>query len=94
MKNVFVTGTDTGVGKTVVTAALVAMARSKGIDAVPFKVMNDCGLDFNRWYPLHRRIMAGLKLAHNKRENATTLKAALDKFQTKHDIKCGLLQRD
>ena len=63
------------------------------IDAVPFKVMNDCGLDFNRWYPLHRRFMAGLKLAHNKRENAATLKAALDRFRSKHDIKCGVLQR-
>lgn len=63
------------------------------IDAVPFKVMNDCGLDFNRWYPLHRRVIAGLKLAHNKCENAATLKAALDRFRSKHAIKCGLLER-
>jgi dethiobiotin synthase len=33
----FVTGTDTGVGKTVVTAALVASARARGLDAVPMK---------------------------------------------------------
>jgi len=36
-KGIFVTGTDTDVGKTVVTAALVSLFRSGGIDAVPMK---------------------------------------------------------
>jgi dethiobiotin synthetase len=39
MQNVFITGTDTGVGKTVVSAALLALAREKGVDAVPFKAV-------------------------------------------------------
>ena len=34
---IFVTGTDTGVGKTVVAAALVSLFRAGGIDAVPMK---------------------------------------------------------
>lgn len=34
---IFVTGTDTGVGKTVVTAALTSLFRADGIDAVPMK---------------------------------------------------------
>jgi dethiobiotin synthetase len=33
----FITGTDTGVGKTVVTAALLAALRARGIDAVAMK---------------------------------------------------------
>lgn len=33
----FIIGTDTGVGKTVVTAGLVGALRAKGIDAVPYK---------------------------------------------------------
>jgi dethiobiotin synthetase len=37
MKSVFVTGTDTGVGKTVVAASLLVGARAQGIDAVPMK---------------------------------------------------------
>jgi dethiobiotin synthetase len=36
-KGLFVTGTDTGVGKTVVTASIVALLRSARIDAVPLK---------------------------------------------------------
>lgn len=34
---IFVTGTDTGVGKTVVAAALLTLLRSRGLDAVPMK---------------------------------------------------------
>ncbi len=34
---IFVTGTDTGVGKTVVAAALLTLCRAGGIDAVPMK---------------------------------------------------------
>lgn len=34
---IFVTGTDTGVGKTVVAAALLTLSRADGLDAVPMK---------------------------------------------------------
>jgi len=37
IRGVFITGTGTGVGKTVVTAAILRAARGAGIDAVPFK---------------------------------------------------------
>ncbi len=36
-RGVFITGTGTGVGKTVVTAAILRAARAAGIDAAPFK---------------------------------------------------------
>jgi dethiobiotin synthetase len=37
MKGYFITGTDTGVGKTAVTAALCHLLRGRGTDAVPVK---------------------------------------------------------
>ncbi len=37
MKGFFITGTDTGVGKTMVTASLLAVLRAAGIAAAPFK---------------------------------------------------------
>ena len=37
MRGVFVTGTDTGVGKTVVACALIHALRAKGVAAHPFK---------------------------------------------------------
>jgi len=36
-QGIFITGTDTGVGKTVVCAALLSVLRSRGVDAVPMK---------------------------------------------------------
>jgi dethiobiotin synthetase len=33
----FITGTDTGVGKTAITAALLTLLRARGVDAVPMK---------------------------------------------------------
>ena len=37
MRSVFITGTDTGIGKTVVAASLLAAARARGIRAAPMK---------------------------------------------------------
>ncbi len=37
MRSFFITGTDTGVGKTALTSVLLAAAREAGIDAVPMK---------------------------------------------------------
>ena len=37
MQSIFITGTDTGVGKTVLAAAILSAARARGIDAVPMK---------------------------------------------------------
>ena len=37
MKSVFITGTDTSIGKTVVAASLLAAARARGVHAAPMK---------------------------------------------------------
>lgn len=46
----FITGTDTGVGKTVVSAALVSLLRMRGVDAVPMKpVQTGCRRQAGQW---------------------------------------------
>ena len=42
-RGIFVTGTDTGVGKTLVTAGIVYWLRNEGIDAVPMKPVQTGG---------------------------------------------------
>jgi len=37
MKNIFITGTDTGVGKTALTAILLKIMHEQGMDAIPMK---------------------------------------------------------
>ena len=44
IRGVFIAGTDTGVGKTVVAAGLLACVRAKGIDVVPMKPV-ETGVD-------------------------------------------------
>ncbi len=45
-RSIFITGTDTGVGKTMLTAALLMAYRYDGVDAVPFKpVQTGCEPD-------------------------------------------------
>lgn len=43
-RGLFITGTGTGVGKTVVTAGIVRLLRKKGIDAVPVKAVQTGGV--------------------------------------------------
>jgi dethiobiotin synthase len=48
MRGIFVTGTDTEIGKTHVSAALLAAARARGLDVVPMKPVqtgDDCDLE-------------------------------------------------
>lgn len=52
MNGFFVVGTDTDVGKTIVTAALVRQMRMLGIDAVPMKVVQTGGGYTQDGYPI------------------------------------------
>lgn len=47
-KGLFVTGTDTGVGKTLVSCALIRLLREEGVNAAGFKPIA-CGMDDGRW---------------------------------------------
>ena len=52
MNGFFVAGTDTDVGKTIVTASLVRQLRMRGMDAVPMKVVQTGGGYTEEGYPI------------------------------------------
>ncbi|WP_415394886.1 FAD-dependent oxidoreductase [Rhodococcus globerulus] len=60
-------------------------------DAVPNKVFLNCGLNFDRWYPIPRRMLETLRFMrthHNDREHhRQTLGAVRERF----DVRCGPL---
>lgn len=60
-------------------------------DEVPAKVFGECGLDFDRWYPWHRRTAAGLRFLRTHRQNRPRFRAALDTLRERFDIRCGPL---
>ena len=52
MKGLFVTGTDTGVGKTLITAGLTALYRKNNIDCVALKpVETGCAMKDGELFP-------------------------------------------
>ncbi|MHB8204225.1 MAG: dethiobiotin synthase [Desulfomonilaceae bacterium] len=52
MNGIFVTGTDTGVGKSVITAGLTSLLRKRGVDCVALKpVETGCKLNHGELFP-------------------------------------------
>jgi hypothetical protein len=63
-------------------------------DSVPAKVFGECGLDFDRWFPLHRRIVGMARFAlthHREREH---WRRTLDTVRERFDIRCGPLAQE
>ncbi len=61
------------------------------MQAVPIKVMQDCGLDFNLWYPLPRRIPVMIRLLVNRQRYLDHCRIALDRLRETQGIECGPL---
>lgn len=64
------------------------------MEAVPTRVMAECGLDFDRWYPLHRRLLGVMKLKRDAPAYRARFRAALDTISKRYGIRCGPLARD
>ena len=60
-------------------------------DSVPASVFLDCGLDFDRWFPMPRRIVALVKSLLTHRRQRPYLRRTLDTVRERFDIRCGPL---
>jgi len=60
-------------------------------DCVPAKGFGECGLDYDRWYPLPRRMigMARFMLTHRRERERT--RRTLDTVRERFDVRCGPL---
>jgi Pyridine nucleotide-disulphide oxidoreductase len=75
--------------------ALFALAQynlSVIADAVPTKVFTECGLNFDSWYPWHRRTAAGLKFMRTHRKQREQYRRTLDTIRERFDVRCGPLE--
>ncbi len=64
------------------------------MNTVPFKVLDRCGLDLDRWFPLPRRFAALVDVKLNQRKYLAHCRKSLDRVQARYDIRCGRLSRD
>jgi uncharacterized membrane protein YdjX (TVP38/TMEM64 family) len=62
-------------------------------DSVPAKVFQECGLDFDRSFPLPRRLvgMARFMLTHHREREHW--RRTLDTVRERFDVRCGLLRQ-
>jgi len=60
-------------------------------EAVPVKVFSQNGLDFDRWFPFPRRLMATARLMLALRRDGKHHKRTLDTIAKRFDVRCGPL---
>ncbi|MGU3497533.1 FAD-dependent oxidoreductase [Mycobacterium sp. C31M] len=72
--------------------ALVQYNLSLTFDAVPAKVFADCGLDFDRWYPRHRRMIRTVQFLRTHRAERERLRRTLDTVGERFEVRCGPLE--
>lgn len=61
-------------------------------DHVPTKVFRECGLDFNMWYPWHRRTTSNVQFMVTHRRERAHLKRTLDTIGERFGVRCAPLQ--
>jgi hypothetical protein len=59
--------------------------------AVPKKVMLGCGLDFDRWYPMHRRVIGTADFLRHRVRDLEHHRRALDTVRERFGVRCGPL---
>ncbi|MFV8050072.1 potassium transporter [Mycobacterium sp. 48b] len=60
-------------------------------DAVPVRVFRECGLDFNRWYPMPRQLSATARFMATHHRDREHLRRTLDTVRERFDVRCGPL---
>ncbi|RAI00664.1 potassium transporter [Acuticoccus sediminis] len=61
-------------------------------EALPFRAMNRCGLDFDRIYPLHRRVPAMIDVKRNGSRYVKHCRTSLDRVRDTYGVQCGPLK--
>ena len=61
------------------------------VSATPFNVIEHCGLDFDRWFPLPRRLLNALRLKRNGPAYLAHFRHTLDRLADRHALRCGVL---
>ncbi len=62
-------------------------------DSVPTKVLLDCGLDFDHWYPLPRRLAGTARFMLTHRREREHRRHTLDTVRERFDVRCGPLSQ-
>ncbi len=80
--------------KTAVPFVMLTLSyRNIGVvaDALPTSALTGCGLDFDRWYPLPRRLVGTLEFLATHRRDRVVQERALERVRERFGVRSGLL---
>ena len=60
-------------------------------DVLPARVLMGCGLDYDRWYPLPRRMIGATRFLATHRREREHHRRALDTLAERFDVRAGPL---
>lgn len=61
------------------------------LKALPQKVLDDFGVDLMRWYPVPRRLLAGIRFVRYQKAHPDHMRRTLDAVRERLGIRCGPL---
>ncbi|MEO6605878.1 MAG: NAD(P)-binding protein [Aeromicrobium sp.] len=75
-----------------VLSALIIHNLSVVFENVPQKVFQNCGLDFDLWYPAPRRLAGQLKFLRTHKRDRERHRQTLDAYATRTGVRCAQLE--
>ena len=71
------------------SAAHAYMNQVLSVQTLPLSLLDRCGLDLDRWYPLPRRLAGLIRMKSTARADIDHCRATLDKIASRFGVTCG-----
>lgn len=68
------------------SASLAYLNQVVSLQMLPMSVLNRCGLDMDRWYPLHRRLAALIDIKRHAKTDVAHCRKTLDRLAERFDV--------
>ena len=72
-------------------AAQVIHNQLRFFEALPFGILYNCGLNFDKWFPLHRQLPVLADMLLNKKKYLEKTKAVIDQICEKYGVENGVV---
>mgnify|MGYP001803421302 CR=1 FL=1 len=72
-------------------AAQVIHNQIRCVEALPLSVSNRCGLNFDKWFPLHRQLPVVLNLLTKKKRHLQKTQETIQKVCDRYGVEVGVI---
>ena len=71
------------------TAAQAYLSQVRAVQLLPMMLLDRCGLDLDRWFPLPRRMVGLMQLKSNAKADIAVCQRTLDRVAERFDVPCA-----